>query len=63
MLKQNQKESEVKLSSSTQLNENSNKNGRNYSLSIAVPGSILSKIQSKELRTSLIGQVKLRLDF
>ena len=35
--------------------------GREYTLSIAVPGSIFAKIQSRELKTYVAGQVRLNL--
>ncbi len=33
------------------------KEGRNFTLSIAIPGSIIGNVQSKELKTYVAGQV------
>jgi predicted SPOUT superfamily RNA methylase MTH1 len=38
-------------------NQEPKKKGRVYTLSIAVPSSILSKVQSKELKTYVCGQI------
>lgn len=36
------------------------KKGRSFTLSIAIPGSIMSKVPSKELKTYVAGQVNWR---
>lgn len=40
--------------------EKKSKVGRDYTLSIAVPGSIFAKIQSRELKTYVAGQVSIK---
>jgi hypothetical protein len=34
--------------------------GRDFTLSIAIPSSIMTKVQSKGLKTYFVGQVRLR---
>lgn len=66
IIKQKQKEIEAeeskKAKAEKEASEEDEINGskpakRDYSLSIAISGSVMSKIKSKELRTCLAGQV------
>lgn len=57
LLKKMEKEAKRQKEEQEEITEESPKQGRLYTVSIALPGSILDNAQSPELRTYLAGQV------
>lgn len=58
IIKRQKMESEIKTNIETHRNlAEFKKQGRNFTLSIAIPGSIIGNVQSKELKTYVAGQV------
>lgn len=58
IIKRQKMESEIKINVETHRNlAEFKKQGRNFTLSIAIPGSIIGNVQSKELKTYVAGQV------
>lgn len=55
-LEQRQKEAELNAEANKNYLNKNNK-GRAFTISIAVPGSIIGKVQSRELKTYVAGQV------
>ncbi|XP_072227515.1 putative methyltransferase C9orf114 homolog [Leuresthes tenuis] len=57
LLKQLEKQKQQEAAESTKHEENLSKTGRAYTVSVALPGSVLDNAQSPELRTYLAGQI------
>ncbi|KAM4528029.1 putative methyltransferase C9orf114 homolog [Odontesthes bonariensis] len=57
VLKQLEKQKQQEAAESTKHEENQSKTGRAYTVSVALPGSVLDNAQSPELRTYLAGQI------
>ncbi|XP_075870031.1 putative methyltransferase C9orf114 homolog [Nelusetta ayraudi] len=57
LIKQLDKQRQQEAAETEKLEEQQNKNGRPYTVSVALPGSVLDNAQSPELRTYLAGQI------
>ncbi|KAK2819352.1 hypothetical protein Q5P01_024913 [Channa striata] len=57
LIKQVEKQNEQEFAGRANLEQNQNKKGRSYTVSVALPGSVLDNAQSAELRTYLAGQI------
>lgn len=58
MIKRQKMEEETKKNTEVHKNlTNIKKMGRHFTLSVAIPGSIIGNVQSKELKTYVTGQV------
>ncbi|KAF3701869.1 putative methyltransferase C9orf114 -like protein [Channa argus] len=57
LIKQVEKQKEHEATERAKLEQNQNKKGRSYTVSVALPGSVLDNAQSAELRTYLAGQI------
>ncbi|XP_058473269.1 putative methyltransferase C9orf114 homolog [Solea solea] len=57
LIKQLDKQKQQEAAEREQLERGQNKKGRGYTVSVAVPGSVLDNAQSPELRTYLAGQI------
>ncbi|CAB1318843.1 unnamed protein product, partial [Coregonus sp. 'balchen'] len=55
--KQKEEEEEKKTEAAMQQSQRENRSGRSYTVSVALPGSVLDNAQSTELRTYLAGQI------
>ncbi|XP_059213496.1 putative methyltransferase C9orf114 homolog [Centropristis striata] len=57
LIKQLEKEKQQEAAERAKLEQSHSKNGRAYTVSVALPGSVLDNAQSTELRTYLAGQI------
>ncbi|CAJ1070187.1 putative methyltransferase C9orf114 homolog [Xyrichtys novacula] len=57
LIKQLEKQKELEAAEAAKSEQSQNKKGRDYTVSVALPGSVLDNAQSAELRTYLAGQI------
>ncbi|XP_037548171.1 putative methyltransferase C9orf114 homolog [Nematolebias whitei] len=57
LIKQLEKRKQQEAAENTKVEENRSSKGRSYTVSVALPGSVLDNAQSPELRTYLAGQI------
>jgi len=62
ILRQEHRQKEAELNAEANKNYlNKNNKGREFTISIAIPGSIIGKVQSRELKTYVAGQVNFHI--